>query len=499
MPSKNTIHIQKILENNGPMLTSELAATYQKNNVCSNDVARKAISRAMPLLGKENITFSNKQTFVYNKKTHHDSIYYKQLLGAIKNHAQRHYEIITIMLSQKGYVSVDDLACYVAAPISALKGHKKFNAIIKELLDSNIIFLDQSTQYYNLHNIFHRYEQDHKQYAVALEVIRKVIIDDFTKLSKNINLVSYNTVKTNSEFAKFQWGYSAPCYIISELCQRTNQNKDKPAFIIADSLYLQQVGISDINFFINKLNIIKKMKIPTFIPVILTGEITSDAFDLLKKNKVVIALINELFGEKYTRLLQEIINVFTNTIDIVKVSSEDISKIFKSIEKLAGKYNDIKGKMFELAVSRYYFCQGSRDILMNIKIFRDNIKDKIDRGKKIEHEIDLLVIKDNTAIIVETKATNGKLTLDFVEKWLTEKINKIYIWCIDNYHVKSVKFQLWSIGGFDTNALDLLNTAKDTTKKYEIEYLDLTKIKFLAKDDHEFMANLKIILNVSKK
>lgn len=117
----------------------------------------------------------------------------------------------------------------------------------------------------------------------------------------------------------------------------------------------------------------------------------------------------------------------------------------------------------------------------------------------MEHEIDLLVIKDNTAIIVETKATNGKLTLDFVEKWLTEKINKIYIWCIDNYHVKSVKFQLWSIGGFDTNALDLLNTAKDTTKKYEIEYLDLTKIKFLAKDDHEFMANLKIILNVSKK
>ncbi|NJS16949.1 MAG: hypothetical protein HC787_09130 [Nostocaceae cyanobacterium CSU_2_110] len=41
---------------------------------------------------------------------------------------------------------------------------------------------------------------------------------------------------------------------------------------------------------------------------------------------------------------------------------------------------------------------------------------------------------------------------------------------------KKQVFEIWSTGGFDTEATELLTKAKNNTKKYGIDFLDKTQI-----------------------
>ena len=81
---------------------------------------------------------------------------------------------------------------------------------------------------------------------------------------------------------------------------------------------------------------------------------------ILKENKVMVALIKNVFDEKYAELLAEIVSVFSHSSAIISKNPEKIETLFSEIAKAEGRYNDIIGDMFELLVGYYYQHIGYR-------------------------------------------------------------------------------------------------------------------------------------------
>lgn len=216
-------------------------------------------------------------------------------------------------------------------------------------------------------------------------------------------------------------------------------------------------------------------KLPAFMPVFLVENITREALMVLKENKVMVALIKNVFDEKYAELLAEIVSVFSHSSAIISKNPGKIETLFSEIAKAEGRYNDIIGDMFELLVGYYYQHIGYRYLEIRKLIQIPDSNDK--------NEIDVLVERDGEIIIVECKATQSALDHIYVEKWLSQTIHRIRTWALSRYQDgQKLKFQLWSLGGFTPEATSLLTSAATRTRKYKIEFFDKSQIIDMAKE-----------------
>lgn len=194
--------------------------------------------------------------------------------------------------------------------------------------------------------------------AIGLEIAKKAIINDFNQWARENNVVAFGKGKTlfeNPIFAHFQWAYTAPSYI-----QPLYSHKmQKPGFVVVDVVYGKRATIETLQFFFDKLDIIRSFKnIPNFLPVILVDTIDKDALRKLKEYKVMVGILNNFFSEKYTQLLDNLVNIFANTTSIINKNPELIHNLFDKLPKSEGRYNNMAGDMFELLVGMHYSYLG---------------------------------------------------------------------------------------------------------------------------------------------
>ncbi|MFA9379339.1 MAG: hypothetical protein ACERKZ_21730 [Lachnotalea sp.] len=291
-----------------------------------------------------------------------------------------------------------------------------------------------------------------------------------------MNMIAFNSAKVYpmaAEFAHFQWGVTCPSYLQSLY----NQQENKPGFVVVDAIFGKNVTLSDISFFISKINIIRHFKhLPNFMPVLLITSATQEAFQLLKENKVFIGVLGNLFDENYTSVLMDIYNVFKNATALLLNDSSKIDILLENISKYEGRFNNAMGDLFEYMVGAFYTKQGVAYIEMN-KL--------IPNAKGTKNELDILVSKDNKIIAIECKATKSPLSISYVEKWLSEIVPTFRSWMQQTYPSYSYEFQIWSVDGFDDKSMELLEKHKNTAKKYQLNYYCKQEILEKAKNAND--------------
>ena len=224
-----------------------------------------------------------------------------------------------------------------------------------------------------------------------------------------------------------------------------------------------------------KINVLRSYKnIASFLPVLLVDKIDREALDYLKDNKVMVAILNNLFSDKYTELLADLVNVFTNASAIIANDPSQLYVLFETLRKNEGRYNNLAGDLFELLVGSHFSYVGCQFLKL-----QDEVYDS-ESGKK--RELDLVVFKDGKYVVIECKAQKSKLDEKFVKKWLTDNVPVTRKCLMERYQTDKIDFQLWSVSGFDDAALTLLKKAKEETKKYEIEYYERDQMIAIAKD-----------------
>lgn len=478
-------NVQLLLKENGPLLSGELARKYELKYKVSNDAARKAISRSKsPVQRINTISFEKNQMFYYLEEQYKSEKFKNNLINAIKNYSKINYTAINAIMLQGGYVSKDVLPSYVLSPVNNLKGHRKYERVINDLIKLKII-QEYNEEYWMLNPEFFDIKFNYRR-ASGIEVAKKLIIDNFNKWAKNINFIAFDSGKgffDRAEFGNFQWCFTSPSYIQTLY----NFKNKKPGFIIADVIFGKTTTVDDIYYFIEKVNIIRQFKcISNFIPFLFVDKIEPSAFKELKRNNIVVGILNNFYDKKYVELLNDIVTLFTNANAILYKNPNKIEMLFNEIAKSEDRYNDIVGDLFEFLVGYYYQNIGCNFIRMK------EIIETLDDFKK--KEIDILLERDGKIIIIECKATRSKLNSNFTLKWLNDNIPVIRKWVLEKYPNKSnIEFQLWSIGGFDNESIELLEKAK-RSKKYEITYFDKDAMIKMAKE-----SNSQIFLDILKQ
>ena len=452
------------IKQKGPLLSSQLIKYYEDGST-GKDAIRKRLERLPKSIGRIRGFFKDNQTFFYYKEQQFTERYFYALIESLKTSAKQHYCIINSLQYHKGYIKKDELASYSFSPIENLKSHKNFSNVVRDL--SRIGLIIEEEDYYTLSpNI----SSSNKSAYKAIEIVKKNILSHFYDLNRNIGFISYNGGNFNSEFSKFQFSFTAPSYICG---------LSKPSFVLADIMIGGSNDEENINFFLTKINTVKKThKKSNFIPYLITDSLSNEAFSKLKENGIVIGLIDKLFGREYKELMESLIDVITNISVILKKEPNKFIEIIKKFDKLIdGKTNNLRGDLFEFIVGYYHsnLCQ-SIDIG---KIYKDD-------GKK--KEVDVYASYQDKIILCECKAYKTPISLDIIEKW-NEKIAFIYKVIDKNRSFTSDKnrdiiFEFWSISGFSEEATQYLQEKKNNLKKYKIEFYKRDEILKKAKDSN---------------
>ncbi|NMA30905.1 MAG: hypothetical protein GX941_03735 [Candidatus Methanofastidiosa archaeon] len=360
----------KILEQKGPMLSGELANYIQMEYSMSNQSARKTISRATSPVHKiEGIGFDKNQKYVYLKDQFNSAIYFKNLFNAFRNSSKNNYQILLAIQNNGSFISKKVLASYVAAPVENLTRHKRYDLLVNKLIE--LKFIDEYVDGY--YQLLYPYgsKVDIKN-TKAIELAKKTVIDDFSDWAKKLNLIAYNSPKGFFEcanFAKFQWAFTAPSYI-NDISDRKN---GKPGFCIGDIIIGKNADVDDVQFFIDKIDIIKHYKnLSSFIPIIISENYTKEAHRLLKEKGVICAKISNLFSSNYSKALKELVHIMRNASAIISKNPDKFIEYINRLSSLEGKMGNLIGDLFEAAVGYYFHVVGCRYFELN-KIVRYNL------------------------------------------------------------------------------------------------------------------------------
>lgn len=453
----------EILKKNGPMLSGNLAEILQEKYNISYEAARKAISRASsPVHKLFTVKFDKRQYFIYLQEQFNSEEYLFNLIRAFEACGKKYYQIIKAIENNGGYISKKMLASYVSAPVDNLKGHKRYDLIVEKLIELNLIE-DFSDEYYKL-----MYFKDSSiKNSNAIELAKKTVSEDFCDWAKKLNLISYNSYKgfnQSANFAKFQWGFTAPSYCIS--------NYDKPSFIIGD-IIIGIADIPDVQFFIDKICIINSFRnVHSFMPILLASEkFTDEAFHLLKKHGIICATIGNLFSNVYANSLRDLVYIVKNASAIISNEPEKFVDYLSKISLLEGKMGNLVGDLFETCVGYYYSQIGCKYFELK----------KIVNFKGQKKEIDVYIEKDGIIKIIECKGIRGNIEIEYVTKWISENIPVIFKSLTQNRAGIEIEFELWVTGGFDVDTEKLLLESEQNTKKYTIRHLNRQDIEQLAK------------------
>mgnify|MGYP000349314370 CR=1 FL=1 len=464
-------YLEKLINEKGPILSSELIKSLSvAEEGISKEAIRKRLSRLKGDVFKIRGLFSDGQILFLKQDIYGTEEYYNGLHEAFKKAGKQYYTILQSLDFHFGYIKAEQLASYSVNPVLKLKGHLTFETAIDRLIKLKVVHIDQEhicisgSMAYNSLSL---------RRASGVDLAKNFLLIQFNDWTRKIGLVSYNTSKFHSEFGKYQFNFVSPSYVGS----LTRKTKDSiiPAFVVADILIGNTINESQVEFFINKVRVLKFQKgLAKFIPFLIVDSIDTKALNKLKSEGIVIGFVNELFGNKYTELLNSLINLVTNAGAILKKNPEAYLDLIINLNKLVdGKTNNLRGDLFELAVG---YHQG-------------RICQTIDIGKLIIHEgvrreIDVFGLLNNSVIVSECKGYKHPVSKEEIEVWLGEKVPIIRKWILDQPSIsdREITFEFWSTGGYTNEARVLLEKRKNKTKKYNINYFDLEDMIIKSKE-----------------
>jgi hypothetical protein len=447
--------LEDILKSKGPMMSSELASIIETKLKIPKNSASQRVVRDKSILKVKGF-FSSGQSFCYLEQHTKEIDFFDRLMKSMFDNGKKYWFCLNAIKASGGLISQNYLECYTNYPILPLKSHLPFRKVMQKFVENDILIFNDG--YYFIAPKLNQSVFNFTQYQ-TIELIKEDIISNFSSLTKNIGLVSYNTGERFAEYGKFKWAFKGVCPV-SGL-----KENNSFGYLLADILFGHPIYEKDVQFFLEKLKTIQSFKKSSrLLPFLIVDDIDTEALKLLKKNGIIVGFISELFGNKYAETLKELVTVLKNAGASLKKDPNKYLDLIIELKKYnQGLANNIKGALFEFVVGHIHSLENNCSIEIGREIFEN--------GK---HEIDVFATNNQKIIFAECKATKGQITIEQVDKWLGVKIPAFKKWASkqETWKNKELEFEYWSVNGFETDAEDKLKQTSNTASKIKISYFD---------------------------
>ncbi|CAK1823898.1 conserved hypothetical protein [Vibrio crassostreae] len=469
--------VDKFLKKNGPSLSSEVTEfLIQKENI-SSAAARQRVSRSGGNVLRLDLSFPRRAKFLFLTEQAGTEIYWSRLEEALLKSKSAYGFAISALRARDGIMPSFHFEIACGSPVQQKK-HLSANMVLQRLIRTNLLketYVEGVGQcvYLGIHsNHFETLIPRLKARLLAEELILRGLYGWLRKLG----FASYNQLKARAEgknpiVSTTAWDLAGPSYLSPLVSFNNDSNSPNPGFVICDILLGHEVSEKDIQPFIQKLNALRSLrKVGKQLCFFVADSFSESAFKQLKAMGISPATTSVIFDNDIGKGLNELISLLSK-VATDAISPEKVDTIFKTLGKVEGASNRLRGTLFEYMIAETMRSLNGSDVTLNRLC-------KTMNGVK---EADVISVNHRDIRFIEGKGynRNKRVTLEEVEYWLTQQIPVFRAFCLahpDDWSRRNLTFEFWTTGEFTPEALERLTTAQQLTKKYSIEFLDAQKV-----------------------
>jgi hypothetical protein len=299
-----------------------------------------------------------------------------------------------------------------------------------------------------------------------------VLLDAIRSWAGRMNMVSPNVTKIrdehpNPQFSTFRFDLVGPSYLRPLV--RFNGTKLDPGFLVADVVTGHALNETLVGGFLRKCLLLGNLRgVRPFLPMLIADSFTPEALRLCCSRGIIVTRPESLFGKDIARALADLLQTLTNAAAVANNNPNQIEALFKRLSAIEGAAGNPRGALFEVLVG--YMVRSLEGGMVNIGV----LVQEVEEGRQAE--IDVRLVKEREIVIYECKGyqPSSQVRAEEIGGWLGKKVSTIYKAARQERRFDgcSVRFEFWTCGVFDAEALEILRDAKRKTVKYQFAWKD---------------------------
>jgi hypothetical protein len=474
--------IAKFLFEHGPSRSALIVEALVAGG-SSPEAARKRVSRvAKPIHRFPIPMLPKKEAFLYLEKDRNSERFWQNFIRDMRASNSVFAASIDGMIARGGLVRSSHFASTTGATVIPQKGQLTAEVVAKRLIAAgfmNEIWDADEGQCFSLA----------PSLAVgsltgmrARDLTERIVLDGMREWCRKIGLASYNTIKIRGDadlkpIGPFAFDLAGPSYLLP-----LQGSESKPGFIVADVFSEDILTIHEIQFFIRKARMLKStLKNTGVLSIIVAEGFTGEAITAGHAAGIMMATPKDLFGKKVGSAISSLCEVLKNSAKYASSSPERLTTLLDNLFDIEGRSNNLRGVLFELVVG-YLARRDAASIDMNVRATDSK------SGKTAEIDVQKVTHQTSsvTAIECKGKEPGGRLSLEEIQVWL-QKISVIREHYRAHYSLREAehRFEIWTTGTIDDDALVLLEDEKAKRVKAPIGWKDGQAVLEIAKAGKE--------------
>jgi hypothetical protein len=243
-----------------------------------------------------------------------------------------------------------------------------------------------------------------------------------------------------------------------------------PGFLVADVVAGHNLDEQEIRPFLRKCAMLAQLrKVRPFLPMLIGDGFTQEALRACRSRGIIATRPDTLFGQDVARALGDLFQTLSNAAAMAVGNPDKIENLFTRLSAIEGAAGNLRGALSEMIVGNMVrSIEGGGSIDIGVLVH------DLESGKRAE--IDVRLVKERQITIYECKGyqPSSVVRVKEISEWLEKRIPVInaahrYERRFEN---SAVRFEFWTSGSFDDEALHLLHAAKNRTRKYIIDWKD---------------------------
>lgn len=474
--------ILQFLTDNGPSRSSLIVEALVKAGA-KPEAARQRVARvARPIRRFPVPMLPKREAFLYLEKDRNGDRFWQNFMRDLRATNSVYAASIDGMIARGGLIRADQFAAISGATIIPQKGQLPVETVAQRLVKAGFMNEIYDAEEGRCFSLAPSLAFGNATGMRARDLTERILLDGMREWSRKIGLASYNSVRIRGDvdlkpIGPFAFDFAGPSYLLP--LQGANA---KPGFIVADVFAEGRLTVNEIQFFIRKARVLKStLKTAGVLSIIVAESFTGEALTAGHAAGIMLATPKDLFGKRVGEAITSLCEVLKDAAKYASSSPERLTKLLDSLFDIEGRSHNLRGVLFELVVG-YLVRRNAMSLDMNV-----TAKDP-KTGKTAEIDVQAITNQASsvTAIECKGKQPGGRLTLGEVETWLQKiAIMRSHYGAHYSLYEASQRFEIWTSGTIDADALALLEEEKKKRTKAPIDWKDGDAVLALAKAGKE--------------
>jgi hypothetical protein len=470
--------ISQFLSEHGPSRSSLIVEALVADGA-KPEAARQRVARsAKPIRRFPIQMLPKREAFLYLEKDRNSERFWQNFIRDLRATKSVFAASIDGMIARRGMISANQFASISGATVIPQKGQIPVDTVAKRLIAADFMKEIYDIEDGRCFELAPSLALGSPGGMRARDLTERVVLDGMREWSRKIGLASYNAIRIRGDddlkpIGPFAFDFAGPSYLLPLQGAST-----KPGFVVADVFAEGILTVHEIQFFIRKARMLKStLKNVGVLSIIVAEGFTGEAMTAGHAAGVMLATPKDLFGKRVGESLISLCEVLKNAAKYASSSPDRLTKLLDNLFDIEGRSLNLRGVLFELVVG-YLARRSAMSIDMNIvaKDPRTGKTAEID-VQQITHQMSSV-----TAIECKGKEPGGRLTRSEVETWLQKtSIIRAYYGVHNTLREAEHRFEIWTSGKIDPDALALLGEEKAKRVKAPIDWKDGDAVLALAR------------------